>query len=332
MHEHEPGAEPASRLRATVLTVSDRVSDGRGADESGPVACEALASFGVEVSATAVVPDEIDEIRRAVRAGLTAGHDVVLLTGGTGLGPRDLTPEAVRPMLDREVPGVAEAIRAGSRTVVPTADLSRIVVGTAGESLVVALPGSPGGVRDGIAVVGPLLRHAVMLARGHNPHAGPGPQHSQQISSAATRTVPTEPGTVAMLELSESVLDAAAHEAACATDAAGAVVSFSGTVRDHDDGRRVTRLDYEAHPDAEGTLREVATEVASRSGVIAVALSHRVGSLEVGDIAIVAAASAAHRGEAFDACRALVDLTKQRLPVWKHQIFVDGTDEWVNAP
>ena len=113
--------------------------------------------------------------------------------------------------------------------------------------------------------------------------------------------------------------------------AAGATVTFSGDVRDHDHGRVVERLEYEAHPSAAQVLAEVATDVASRYDLIALAVVHRVGPLAIGDCALAAAVSAAHRGEAFAACTALVDEVKARIPVWKHQYFDDGTDEWVNC-
>ena len=119
---------------------------------------------------------------------------------------------------------------------------------------------------------------------------------------------------------------------ALAADAsAGAVVTFSGDVRDHDHGRSVERLEYEGHPSAGAVIAEVAREVADRHAVIAIAVSHRVGPLRIGDSALVAAVSAAHRGEAFAACADLVDEVKHRLPVWKHQVFSDGSDEWVNC-
>jgi molybdopterin synthase catalytic subunit len=132
--------------------------------------------------------------------------------------------------------------------------------------------------------------------------------------------------------LTTETLDVAEHEAAVAHPAAGAVVSFAGVVRDHDGGRSVTRLEYEAHPSAEAVLAEVAAEIAKEPVVRAVAVSHRVGGLAIGDIALAAAVSTAHRAEAFALCARLVDEVKARLPVWKHQIFADGTDEWVNAP
>jgi molybdopterin synthase catalytic subunit len=129
----------------------------------------------------------------------------------------------------------------------------------------------------------------------------------------------------------ETSITVAEMEALVADRSAGAVVSFSGDVRDHDHDRPVTRLEYEGHPTASQVLAEVAADVAQRFDVIAIAVVHRVGPLEVGDSALVAAVSAAHRREAFEACAALVDETKDRLPVWKHQIFADGTDEWVNC-
>lgn len=134
-----------------------------------------------------------------------------------------------------------------------------------------------------------------------------------------------------MVDVIDTPLDLAALEAAVADPTAGAVVSFSGTVRDHDHGRAVASLTYEAHPSAARVLHEVAAEIAEHPDVIAVAVMHRVGPIPIGESALIAAVATAHRGAAFTACEALVDLTKQRLPVWKHQVFTDGTDEWVNC-
>lgn len=127
-------------------------------------------------------------------------------------------------------------------------------------------------------------------------------------------------------------LDLAAHERAVADPTAGAVVSFAGVVRDHDAGRSVTLLEYEGHPSAEGVLKEVAAEVAADPEVRAVAVSHRVGVLHIGDVALAAAVSSDHRAAAFAACARLVDEVKARLPIWKRQVFADGTEEWVNCP
>ena len=132
--------------------------------------------------------------------------------------------------------------------------------------------------------------------------------------------------------LTEQPIILADHEAAVADRAAGAVVGFSGAVRDHDDDRTVTALHYSAHPSAPDVLDAVVTEIAdAASGVRAVAVSHRVGDLVIGDAAFVVAVSADHRRAAFDTCARLVDEVKARLPVWKHQFFADGTDEWVGS-
>jgi molybdopterin synthase catalytic subunit len=135
-----------------------------------------------------------------------------------------------------------------------------------------------------------------------------------------------------LVEVTRAPLDADAHERAVADREAGAVVVFRGVVRDHDHGRGVTRLEYEAHPSAGAVLAEVAAAIAADPWVHSVAVSHRIGVLEVGDIALVAAVSSAHRAAAFAACALLVDEVKRRLPVWKHQLFTDGTEEWVNSP
>jgi molybdopterin synthase catalytic subunit len=132
--------------------------------------------------------------------------------------------------------------------------------------------------------------------------------------------------------LAEGPISLTEHEELVASDAAGAVVGFAGVVRNHDGGRNVVRLEYSAHPLAEETLFEALAEVAAHAtGVRAIAASHRVGTLYIGDAALVAAVAADHRGAAFEVCARLVDTVKERLPVWKHQFFADGTDEWVNS-
>ena len=137
---------------------------------------------------------------------------------------------------------------------------------------------------------------------------------------------------VRLVTLSTEPLDVAAHERAVARSGAGAHVVFCGVVRDLDDGRPVVELEYEAHPSAEDVLRELADQYASEPQVEALAVSHRVGRVAVGDVALVAAVSTAHRREAFDICARLVDEIKHRLPIWKRQVFADGTDEWVSCP
>lgn len=150
-------------------------------------------------------------------------------------------------------------------------------------------------------------------------------------TSPATSASPSSPAVV-RTEVTGAPLDVAGHEDAVQHPSAGAVVSFAGVVRDHDHGRMVAELEYEAHPSAATVLSEVAAELAADPAVTAVAVSHRVGSLRVGEVALAAAVASAHRADAFAACARLVDLVKRRLPVWKRQVFADGSEEWVNCP
>jgi molybdenum cofactor synthesis domain-containing protein len=161
-------------MNTAVITCSNRSARGERPDDSGELLASMLTAAGHEVVLRRVVPDDVEQIRAAVRAALAAGAVAVLTTGGTGITPTDVTPEAIRPMLEREVPGIAEALRLASRDKVPTSVLSRGVSGTINATLVVTLPGSPGGVRDGMAVLAPLLDHAVaQLAGGdHQPGGG----------------------------------------------------------------------------------------------------------------------------------------------------------------
>ncbi|MFT3860640.1 molybdenum cofactor biosynthesis protein MoaE [Micropruina sp.] len=140
---------------------------------------------------------------------------------------------------------------------------------------------------------------------------------SARVASAAIRDVPLEADRLSSLVDDER---------------AGATVTFAGVVRNHDHGRTVTGIDYLGHPSAATIIAEVAVEFAGREGVHAIAVEHRVGTLAVGEVAVVAAVSASHRAEAFGTCSDLIDAVKQRLPIWKHQHFADGTAEWSNCP
>lgn len=151
---------------ARVITVSTRAAKGEWEDTSGPILVQGLAELGFSVSGPVVVPDG-DDVQRILKQAIDEGIDVVLTTGGTGHTPRDLTPEQTRPLLDRESPGLAEAVRNyGVSHGVPTAVLSRGVAGLAGTTLIINLPGSPGGCRDGIAALGPVLPHALDQIHG----------------------------------------------------------------------------------------------------------------------------------------------------------------------
>lgn len=156
-------------VRVAVLTASDLGAAGRRPDTSGDAIVAWAERRGFVVTAREVVPDESDRIAGLLARWCDAGAtDLILTTGGTGLGPRDVTPEATRAVLEREAPGIAEAIRANSRPAFARSDLSRGVAGTRGATLIVNLPGSPGGVRDGIAVLDEIVEHAVQLLRGES--------------------------------------------------------------------------------------------------------------------------------------------------------------------
>jgi molybdopterin synthase catalytic subunit len=137
---------------------------------------------------------------------------------------------------------------------------------------------------------------------------------------------------IRLIAVRESELSVDEVRAAVADPAAGGIVLFAGAVRDNDHDQDVTGLSYSAHPTAESELRRVAEEIAEKYPVTAVAAVHRVGDLAIGDLAVVVAVSCPHRGEAFEACRALIDELKASVPIWKHQRFADGTAEWVGSP
>ena len=166
----------AELIRALAVTVSNRAAAGVYEDRSGPVLAGLLAEAGCAVDGPLVVPDGAP-VEAALQDAIAAGYDVVVTTGGTGLTPGDLTPEMTRRVLDREIPGIADAIRAaGVAAGVPAAMLSRGLAGLAGQTLIVNLAGSTGGVRDGMAVLAPVLRHAVDQAHGGD-HPRPGTSH-----------------------------------------------------------------------------------------------------------------------------------------------------------
>lgn len=139
------------------------------------------------------------------------------------------------------------------------------------------------------------------------------------------------PATIVHAAVSSEPIDADTAWTAVETDTTGAVVTFGGVVRNHDGGRDVTRLSYTAHPTAAATMRELAEQVAARHPGTRLWVAHRIGELAIGDSALIAAAASSHRGEAFDACRDLVETVKHGIPVWKEQFFADGDTEWVGS-
>jgi molybdenum cofactor synthesis domain-containing protein len=175
-------------IRALAVTVSNRAAAGVYDDKSGPVLADLLRSAGCgDVDGPLVVPDG-EAVEAVLREALADGYDVVVTTGGTGLTPADLTPEMTRRVIEREIPGIAEALRfAGAAAGVPAAILSRGVAGVAGRTLIVNLPGSTGGVRDGMAVLGPVLAHAVSQINGGDHVSVPGAYPGSRSVSSDTR-------------------------------------------------------------------------------------------------------------------------------------------------
>jgi molybdenum cofactor synthesis domain-containing protein len=331
-----------STRRAVVVVASNRAAAGVYADRTGPVIVKWLCERGYQTPDPVVVPDG-SPVRDAVAEAVADAVDVVLTTGGTGISPTDRTPEATEPLLDRRLPGLANAIRSAGLPKVPTAVLSRGLAGVAGQTLVVNLPGSTGGVRDGLAVLDQVLDHAVEQLHGAD-HAGSGTgqpavadrphTHKHTHTRAPAPSPSPDPEDVILRAVvTEDPLDVEEHSRLVARSSAGAVVSFSGVVRDHDGGRGVQALEYSSHPSAGNVIIRVAQQIATgHPDVLALAVSHRVGSLMIGDSALACAVAAAHRAVAFAACAALVDEVKLQLPIWKRQEFTDGTEQWVNSP
>lgn len=315
---------------AYVLVVSSSVARGDATDTTGPELAEWLRGLGfatpepVRVSDGHAVADALEQVLRDAPA-------VVITTGGTGLTPDDVTPEMTARFVERRVPGIEQALIAQGLEHTPHAALSRGIAGVAGSTLVINLPGSRSAVRDAMVTLAPLLPHACDQIANVRTHDRGGKEAAAAQPEASS-------GVTDQLETTSAVVATRITHDPCITDAAsrvvtpecGAVVEFSGVIRNHDSGRGgVVGLDYTCHPDAEKALAQVVGEVAQAHPGTRVLCEHRVGLLQVGDVAIVVAVAAAHRKAAFDCCEDVVNQVKARVPIWKQQHYDSGGHDWV---
>ncbi|QCX47029.1 molybdopterin converting factor [Arcanobacterium haemolyticum] len=321
-------------VKFAVITVSDRVSRGVREDGSGPLAQELLAEFG-SVVYSCVVPDGIEPVQGAIHDAMKAGAQIILTSGGTGITRRDQTPQAISSILTYDIPGIPAMIREQSK--VATSALTRSVAGVIDDgedrSVVISLPGSPGGVAEGIAIISGLFSHlADQLADGDHDTHHTSHHHSDHMERTLELAHSFEPsqglGEVMIADVQENPINMVSLEESVTCDAAGAITSFCGRVRNHDHRKGVTSIDYSAHPSATGIIQRIARKVATEHGLHKIAVIHRYGHLEVGDIALGVAVSSDHRKESFRAVEDLVERIKLELPVWKKQEFTDGSSQW----
>ena len=314
---------------AVVIVASTRAATGEYTDTSGPIAVDYLRSKGFDTPDPRVVADE--NIASAISQVMETNPPSVLLTsGGTGITPDDVTVDALEPWIDKPLPGLVHDFFTRGIQATPTAVASRCVAGMSGSTFVMALPGSNGGVKDGIATLDPVLLHLVELAEGHTAHHHAAHTHAHPKDTNITETTPDEHSQVHAYisrdPIEPTVTDLKKQ---LTTTADGAVITFEGVVRNHDQGARVKSLDYTCHPTADNEIQRVTQEVSNQFPAVRLAAIHRIGHLGIGDLAFVALAFSAHRKEAFEALSLLTDRVKAEVPIWKEQELTDGSTQWV---
>ena len=379
-HRDEIGDFHLVGRRAEVVIVSSSAAAGTAQDLCGPVLRDWLESRGLRTRVHVVPdgPEVLAALRRLTADARTEeGPRIVVTSGGTGLNSDDVTPEATAEVLERQSPGIVHALWAQGLQKTPTAAMSRGVAGHVGRTFVVNLPGSRGGVKDGMAVLDPLIDHIsaqledvhghgedrsvtrsgdevlpaaegdshpddadARVAAGTTATCGPGPAHDAAraaVPDAAAsspggdpRCGPAAEDPVLRARITEEPLDGDLARREVADPGCGAVVGFSGVIRDHDGGRSgVTGLEYSAHPAAQQVMTDTVREVARDHPGVRLWAEHRIGALAVGESALEVAVAAAHRAEAFAACSRLVDRIKECVPIWKRESFEDGRHTWV---
>lgn len=309
-----------------LITVSDRAFTGAYPDLTGPLAEQILSvAFPDARVSYALIPDGTASVQNEIARACLQGARIILTLGGTGLASRDHTVEASQQVISRDIPGIAEAIRAQGMAATPRAMFSRgiagvIARGALGNTAEVALinvAGSPNAAEVACEVLIPVLPHLVnQLDDGK--HGESEPAHVTPKRALITERP-------LLRELVERVV---------LGPEMGALVTFEGRVRNNDPEAEgaVHRLEYSAHPDAEITLSEILDEfsqdAAHPDGEVRIAAHHRIGSLHVGDVAIIVCVSAAHRANTFQICQQVVEHIKKRVPIWKKQFSAGGV-EWV---
>ena len=310
------------KRRIGILTVSDKGYGGEREDLSAQVIRRLVAEGALGyVTDYRLVPDEEDRIRGALIDMADHGRaDLILTTGGTGLGPRDVTPEATRAVIQREVPGLADKMRMDGMARTPLAALSRGIAGIRGRTLIVNLPGSPRAVEENLSAILPMLPHALDVVTGSfGDHDGA--KEGAAAPGAAPERKPLNEITDGPLRI-EDVLNKVLD------DDHGATLIFVGTARKHTRGRATERLEYEAYlPMALAAMDQIGEEVARKWPGARCAMTHRTGKVEIGEASVVIAVSAAHRDECYAASRYAIERLKQIVPIWKQEIYEDGA-EW----
>jgi molybdenum cofactor synthesis domain-containing protein len=310
-----------------ILTVSDRATAGVYPDEAGPLAARLMgAAFPAATLTQALVTDGIASVHNGIARACASGARVILTLGGTGLAARDLTVDATTQLISREIPGVAEAIRAKGLETTQRAMFSRgiagvITVGALGnthEVVVINIAGSPNAAEVACEVLIPVLPHL-----------------ANQLDNFTHEDIAAAPTERPLALITQRPLVRAIVERCVVGPEMGAVVTFEGLVRNHDAHApdEVSRIEYSAHPDAQVTLAEIVNEYTRPSshprGEVRVAAHHRVGSLDVGEIAIIVCVAAAHRTDTFTICSEVVEQIKARVPLWKKQFTVADEGTWL---